>query len=57
MKNLISALIVATALICFIGSAGAYDNGSIGFKQCILQAGISLLVAWFTLYIRSKKER
>ena len=49
MKKFILALIATLALLFALGSVGAYDNGSIGFWQLILQFGISTLVAWIAL--------
>ena len=49
MKKIILVLIAFIALVFVLGSVGAYDNGSIGFGQLILQVGISALVAWIAL--------
>lgn len=48
MKKLIPLILIASALIFAVGSVGAYDNGTIGFGQFLIQAGISILVEWLS---------
>ena len=49
MKKLILVSLAVLALIFAVGSVGAFDNGSIGFGQLILQCAIAIAVEWLTL--------
>lgn len=49
MKKLILVALTALALIFLVGSVGAFENDNIGFGQCFIQCGVSILVEWFAL--------
>lgn len=49
MKKLILATLAILALVFVLGSVGAYENGTIGFGQMLIQAGLAVAVEWLTL--------
>ena len=49
MKNFILVNVGIAAIMFVIGSAGAWDNGSIGFSQMLIQVAIGIAIEWFAL--------
>lgn len=48
-KTIILIFLSLVALIIVIGSAGAWDNGTIGFGQFAIQSLIGVALAYFSL--------
>ena len=49
MKNIILVFLSLVALIIVLGSVGAWDNGTIGFGQLVIQSAIGVATAYFSL--------
>ena len=49
MKKFILVSLSLVALIIVLGSAGAWDNGTIGFGQFAIQSLIGVALAYFSL--------
>lgn len=49
MKRIIRIVIFVLAFLSMLGSVGALEVGNIGFGQCLLQGGLSVLAMWLAV--------
>ena len=56
MKTILGILI-GTALLVLMGTAGAYDQGTISTAQCFWQSIISIAVMGASVYALKKLDR
>lgn len=55
MKHLILVTLIILAPIFLIGTVGAFEADNIGFGQCIIQGGLSVLTMWISMKALGKK--